>query len=153
MITNIAKVMPSNSVKIFPAIDYVMRFDGASKGNPGLAGAGAVIYKNDSELWSGYTFVGEKETNNMAEYNGLILGLTKALEFNIKTLIVEGDSQLVINQMKGDYKVNAPNLKKIHATAKILEGSFENIIYNHIYREKNTKADQLSNLAILTYNV
>lgn len=151
MIKNISKITPINTAKIFPTIDYVMRFDGASKGNPGLAGAGAVIYKDECELWSGYTFVGEKETNNVAEYHGLILGLTKAIEFDIKTLIVEGDSQLVINQMKGEYKVNSSNLKKLYESAKILEQSFENVIYNHIYREKNKKADHLSNLAISFY--
>lgn len=146
-------MQPQQSAKIFPAIDLVMRFDGASKGNPGVSGAGAVIYKNDAELWSGYTFVGEKETNNVAEYHGLILGLTNAIELNIKNLIVEGDSQLVIKQMNGDYKVNSENLKKLYMAAKQLEKSFDKIIYNHIYREKNGKADQLSNLAIQKYDL
>jgi len=153
MMKNIVKITPSNAAKIFPTIDYVIRFDGASKGNPGLAGAGAVIYKNDKELWSGYTFVGDKETNNVAEYHGLILGLTKAIEFNIANLIVEGDSLLVINQMKGDYKVNSENLKKLYQSAKLLEESFINVLYNHIYREKNVKADELSNLAIINYTI
>jgi ribonuclease HI len=151
MIKNMIKMEQMNSAKIFPTMNYVMRFDGASKGNPGLAGAGAVIYKDGDELWSGYSFVGDHETNNVAEYNGLILGLTKALEFNIKNLLVEGDSQLVINQMKGEYKVNSNNLMKMYNTAKMLEQSFDKIIYNHIYREKNKKADQLSNLAISFY--
>ena len=97
--------------------------------------------------------MGEKETNNVAEYHGLILGLTNAIELNIKNLIVEGDSQLVINQMKGDYKVNSANLKKLYIAAKTLEQSFDKIIYNHIYREKNTKADHLSNLAITNYDL
>ena len=144
-------MQPINSAKVLPSICHVMRFDGASKGNPGLAGAGAVIYKDDCELWSGYTFVGENETNNVAEYNGLILGLTKAIEFNIKTIIVEGDSQLVIKQMKGEYNVKSSHLRKIYENAKMLEKCFDKIIYNHIYREKNKKADQLSNMAISFY--
>lgn len=144
-------LMAAKNAKVVPSISHVMRFDGASKGNPGLAGAGAVIYKDECELWSGYTFVGENETNNVAEYSGLILGLTRAIQLNIKSLIVEGDSQLVINQMKGDYKVNSSNLRKLYETAKILEKSFDKISYNHIYREKNKKADQLSNLAISFY--
>lgn len=144
-------LMGTKNAKVVPSISHVMRFDGASKGNPGLAGAGAVIYKDECELWSGYTFVGENETNNVAEYSGLILGLTRAIQLNIKSLIVEGDSQLVINQMKGDYKVNSSNLRKLYETAKILEKSFDKISYNHIYREKNKKADQLSNLAISFY--
>ena len=67
---------------------YTMFFDGCSKGNPGIAGAGAVLYKNGAEIWSKSLFVGEKETNNVAEYNGLILGLEEAIRRDIKSIEV-----------------------------------------------------------------
>jgi ribonuclease HI len=85
--------------KIDPQNFYLLRFDGCSKGNPGMAAAGAVLYKNETEIWSGGKFLGFNETNNYAEYMGLIMGLSKAVEFNITDLIVEGDSMLIINQM------------------------------------------------------
>ena len=79
--------------------EYKLNFDGCSKGNPGLSGAGAVLYKHEQEIWNESYFVGDNCTNNQAEYAGLILGLNQAISLHIKELIVEGDSLLVINQM------------------------------------------------------
>lgn len=129
-----------------------MRFDGCSKGNPGLSGAGAVIYYDSQELWADHFFVGEKSTNNIAEYSGLILGLQQAIAMDIKTLHVEGDSLLVINHMKGIYKVASPNLIDLYDKAKYLSKSFDSVSYTHILRNLNVRADELSNLAILNHN-
>ena len=137
--------------KIFPEYDYIMNFDGCSKGNPGLSGAGAVIYHFDKEIWSECFLVGENSTNNHAEYAGLILGLMKAKELNIKHLKVQGDSMLVINHMKGLYKCRANNLIELYEKAKELEKYFENIEYCHVFRNKNKRADELSNIAIENY--
>ena len=137
--------------KIFPEIEYRMQFDGCSKNNPGLAGAGAVIYKYSKEIWCGDLFVGTNSTNNYAEYSGLIIGLEKAVELNIKVLHVEGDSLLVINQMTGKYKCNSPNLIELYDKAKLLEKHFEKIHYQHIDRKFNKRADQLSNIAVMDY--
>ena len=90
--------------------EYKMNFDGCSKNNPGLAGAGAVIYHFDEEIYAEDFFVGEMFTNNHAEYAGLILGLQHAKFIGIKNLKVEGDSLLVINHMKGLYKCKSINL-------------------------------------------
>jgi ribonuclease HI len=137
--------------KIFPEYDYIMNFDGCSKGNPGLAGAGAVIYHFDKEIWSGSFLVGENTTNNHAEYAGLILGLMKAKELNISHLKVLGDSMLVINQMKGVYKCRADNLIELYEKSKELEKHFQDIEYCHVFRNKNKRADELSNIAIENY--
>lgn len=137
--------------KIYPEYDFKLNFDGCSKGNPGLAGAGAVIYRHDKEYWNNYFFVGEKFTNNHAEYSGLILGLQQAKEFGIKHLKVEGDSLLVINQMKGLYQCKSENLIELFNKAKELEDSFEKIEYFHVLRNKNKRADELSNFAIQDY--
>ena len=129
-------------------IEFKLQFDGCSKGNPGLAGSGSVIYQINQEIWSDSTFLGDKLTNNYAEYMGLIIGLQQASKMNITNLIVEGDSMLVIKQMNGEYKVNSENIIHLYKQAKILETEFENISFSHIYRNNNKRADLLSNIAI-----
>ncbi len=129
-------------------IEYLLQFDGCSKGNPGKAGSGAVIYKNKTEIWGKSLFIGNKNTNNEAEYTGLIIGLEEAIDMGIKNLCVEGDSLLVINQMTGKYKVKSENLILLYDKAKELEKQFNVIVYNHIYRNLNKRADELSNLAL-----
>ena len=119
--TFFTKKNSNNVYKIHPEFDYKLNFDGCSKGNPGLAGAGAVLYLHDNEIWSENFFVGEKFTNNHAEYAGLILGLQQAKAMGIKVLRVEGDSQLVINQMLGIYKCKSLNLIDLYDKAKDLE--------------------------------
>ena len=127
-----------------------MFFDGASKGNPGKAGCGALINENshtsqNKTIWKGNKYLGNT-TNNVAEYNGLILGLEQASKLGIKELIIKGDSKLVIEQMKGNYKVNAPHLIPLYKRAKELEPA--SVTYEYIPRKQNGEADQLANDAI-----
>lgn len=151
---SIKQVTTTNVVIKYP---FKLKFDGCSKGNPGLAGAGAVIYLNDDndndneleEIWAASQFIGTKATNNEAEYNGLIIGLKKAIELNIKELNVEGDSLLVIKQMLGEYNVKSENLFKLYNEAKEYQKQFKNITFSHIYRINNKRADQLSNMALI----
>jgi probable phosphoglycerate mutase len=131
---------------------YVMRFDGCSKKNPGLGAAGAVIYNNEEEIWSGHEIVGENTTNNIAEYHGLLLGYRNAILQGIINLHIEGDSLLIIKQMKGEYKVSASHLYDLYEQAKNFEKQFNTITYEHIYRNKNKRADELANQAIEQYN-
>jgi len=127
---------------------YMLYFDGCSKGNPGLGGAGAVLYKDGEEVWGSSQLVGEKVTNNVAEYSGLIMGLNEVFTRNIKKIIVRGDSQLVIKQMKGEYKVKSSSLVEYYQQAKLLESYFDKIVFEHVYRNKNKRADELSNMAL-----
>lgn len=155
-ILKIGDQIASNKINLNKSIpmgfEYKLFFDGCSKGNPGYAGAGAVIYNSENkEIWSGTNFIGERATNNQAEYGGLILGLIKASEMNIKSLLVKGDSLLVIQQMTGKYKCTSPNLLHSFTTAKILEKNFENIEYTHVLRHLNKRADELSNKALDDY--
>lgn len=149
---SIKQVTTTNVVIKYP---FKLKFDGCSKGNPGLAGAGAVIYLNDDndneleEIWTASQFIGTKATNNEAEYSGLIIGLKKAIELNIKELNVEGDSLLVIKQMLGEYNVKSENLFKLYNEAKEYQKQFKNITFSHIYRINNKRADQLSNMALI----
>ena len=147
---NIQNSKPQEA-KIFPEIEYRLQFDGCSKKNPGLAGAGAVIYHYNKEIWSDHLFVGTSATNNFAEYAGLIIGLEKAIQLNIKVLHVEGDSLLVINQVTGKYNCNSLNLIEQYNKAKELTKQFDSINFFHIFRNKNARADELSNNAVITY--
>jgi len=149
----VISITPVNKTMNNIDFDYKLFFDGASKGNPGLAGAGAVIYNGEKEIWYGHKFIGEKATNNEAEYGGLIIGLNKAIELNIKSLLVNGDSLLVINQMTGKYKCNSENLLPFYNIAKELNKQFDNIQYYHVYRNFNKRADELSNIAITNFQV
>jgi ribonuclease HI len=153
MLPQIKTVIKNVDLKIYPKSDFVMNFDGCSKGNPGLSGCGSVIYCLGDEIWSGTLFVGNKATNNQSEYYGLILGLQQAIDMNIKTLLVKGDSLLVINQMTGKYKCNSENIIELYKKAKKLEKEFNSIYYTHILRNSNKRADQLSNDAIKDYIV
>ncbi len=141
----------NNTTKIIPELDYLLRFDGCSKGNPGKAGCGAVIYHDGDEIWADHFYVGLNATNNHAEYAGLILGLQKALLLNIDSLSVEGDSQLVIQQMNKVYKCKSSNLFELYEKASDLASKFKTIHFNHIYRNQNKRADELSNIAIIDF--
>ena len=107
---------------------FVLYFDGSSKRNPGRGGAGAVLYTqsdtNRSEMFALSHFVGENVTNNFAEYTGLVIGLTECLKRGVKQLCVKGDSLLVIQQMRGVYKVKSENLKGVYTQAKDLASQF-----------------------------
>jgi ribonuclease HI len=128
--------------------EYVLFFDGCSKNNPGPSGAGAVLYHNGVEIWSTAVFVGHKETNNVAEYTGMIVGIKRAVEMGIRRLVVKGDSNLVVQQMNGKFRVNADHIKPLHATAKNIIRNFDSIQFVHVYRHLNQRADELSNMGL-----
>jgi ribonuclease HI len=122
--------------------------DGAARGNPGPAGAGAVIVSPDGHIVAKVgKYLGEN-TNNVAEYMGLILGLRRAKAMGIKELEVLSDSELLVRQLKGEYAVKADHLKPLHDEAKALLRAFPEIDVRHIPREDNAAADEMSNRAI-----
>lgn len=126
--------------------------DGGSRGNPGPSGAGAAIFKGDTEIGTVSKFLGIR-TNNWAEYEALILALEtthKLLGGPITSKVtVKMDSELIIKQMRGEYKVKNPDMKVKHQRVKelILE-SFPNIEFVHVRREYNKRADELANDAM-----
>ncbi|HSN13526.1 MAG TPA: ribonuclease HI family protein [Anaeromyxobacteraceae bacterium] len=122
--------------------------DGAARGNPGPAGAGAVIVNPDGHIVAKVgKFLGES-TNNVAEYMGLILGLKRAKAMGIKELDVLADSELLVKQLKGEYAVKAEHLKPLHQEAEALLKAFPDVTLQHIPREENAAADAMSNRAI-----
>lgn len=122
--------------------------DGAARGNPGPAGAGAVIVNPDGHIVAKIgKFLGDS-TNNVAEYMGLILGLKRAKAMGIKELDVYSDSELLVKQLAGDYAVKAEHLKALHDEVRSLLEGFSEIQVRHIPREQNAQADAMSNRAI-----
>jgi len=130
----------------------VLYFDGASRGNPGLAGAGAVLYDpRGTQIWTGNKFIGTSHTNNEAEYTALIFGLTQAYAMGIRELDIRGDSRLIINQIQGHWCVRQPTLVGLHQTTKTLVDRFLTISFLAIKRRYNNIADHQSNIAIDSY--
>ena len=122
--------------------------DGASRGNPGPAGAGAVIADPSGAILARLgRFLGES-TNNVAEYEGLLLGLSRAKEMGAAAVDIAADSQLLVKQVKGEYRVKNPVLKKLHQRVQALLSQFDAWSIHHVYREQNTEADEMSNRAI-----
>jgi len=122
--------------------------DGASRGNPGLAGAGATLQDAEGRLVHEVArYLGHK-TNNEAEYMALILALEAAHGLGAREVSVRCDSELMVKQMKGEYRVKHPNLKPLHAKVRILAGQFSHFDIRHVRREHNGEADALANRAI-----
>ncbi|XP_058773170.1 uncharacterized protein LOC131647277 isoform X2 [Vicia villosa] len=129
-------------------ISCTLHFDGASKGNPGLAGAGAILRADDgSKVYRLREGVGTA-TNNVAEYRALILGLKQALKKGFKHVCVKGDSLLVCNQIQGLWKVKNQNMSYLCNEAKELKNKFLSFKINHILREYNRDADTQANRAV-----
>ncbi|KAL7544300.1 hypothetical protein ACHAWF_007684 [Thalassiosira exigua] len=140
------------AVAISPSKTYVLRFDGGARGNPGIAGAGAVLYDaaEGCEVWSGCRYLGDKRTNNEAEYAGLTSGLKRARTLGMRKIVVQGDSQLVLRQLEGTYRVKAPGLRGYYDEAVALRGEFDSLEICHIERARNQRADKLANEAMDT---
>jgi ribonuclease HI len=122
--------------------------DGAARGNPGPAGAGAVIKDAEGKLIDKFGKWLGKATNNVAEYKGLLLGLHEAQKLGAREVEVRADSELMIRQLKGKYAVKNEGLKPLHNEAMALLASFGKWNAEHIPREENGLADEMSNRAI-----
>ncbi|GLJ10602.1 hypothetical protein SUGI_0131580 [Cryptomeria japonica] len=138
------KVDAADSNEVF----YRMEFDGASKGNPGKAGAGAVLRNQDGSVICELKEGVGRATNNVAEYRAVILGLKVALSRGIQKIHVQGDSNLVCMQIQDLWKIKSQNIAELFEEAKELKSKFKEFRINHIYREFNGKADALANAAI-----
>jgi len=125
-----------------------LEFDGGSRGNPGPAGIGIVVRAADgTPLVTLGRYIG-KATNNVAEYRALITAMEEAKKLGATRIKIRGDSELVVRQMTGVYRVKHPDLIPLHRQAKELFESFEAATIEHNYREKNELADTLGNLAM-----
>ena len=126
----------------------VLYADGAARGNPGPAGAGAVLYDEKGKLVAQMARPLGRATNNVAEYSALILGLVEAQRRGATAIDVRMDSLLVVQQMRGLWKIKHPNMKPLALRAGALFASFKTRTIAHVPREENTIADALSNKAV-----
>lgn len=131
-----------NYYEIMKLIIYT---DGGARGNPGPAASGIVIKdENNITLHSFGEYLGE-QTNNFAEYSALIAGLKKAKDLGATEVECVLDSELVVKQMKQEYKVKEPTLQKLFIRAWNLAQQFKKVSYKHVLREKNKEADMVLN--------
>jgi probable phosphoglycerate mutase len=131
-----------------PVTDRVAYIDGGSRGNPGPAGYGVVIQDSAGNTLESFSqFIGTA-TNNVAEYQALLSALEYVLSHDGDSLQVYCDSELVVRQIQGRYRVQSPDLKPLHARARQLAGRLKRFVIQHIPREQNRLADQLANEAM-----
>jgi ribonuclease HI len=122
--------------------------DGVARGNPGPAGAGAVLVEPSGQVLDRLgKFLGT-QTNNYAEYMGLLLGLKRAQELGVREVEVFADSELMIRQLGGRYQVKSPSLRPLYEEALKLLNAFDRVKLVHVPREMNRAADEMSNRAI-----
>jgi ribonuclease HI len=125
-----------------------IHIDGASRGNPGEAGFGIQVTRPDGSAGAGlYGYLG-LATNNVAEYQALIHALRYALRRGARRVRVFSDSQLVVRQIDGSYRVKHPDMRPLHAEAMALLARFEDASVSHVPREQNRDADRLANRAL-----
>src|SRR6476620_3865015 len=118
-----------------------LEFDGGSRGNPGPAGIGIVVRAGDrTPLVTLGRFIG-RATNNVAEYRALITAMEKARELCARNIVIRGDSELIIKQMRGEYRVKHPDMKELYDEAQSLVSDFDSVKIEHNLRHKNELAD------------
>jgi ribonuclease HI len=131
-------------------LQAVVSVDGASKGNPGPAGAGVVIAAPEGDALRELSLPIAHATNNVAEYMGLVAGLRAAQELGLKRIEIRTDSELLQRQLDGTYRVKNPRLRQLHAQAAGLMQRFEYCRVRHVAREHNRAADKLASAAART---
>lgn len=129
-------------------MNLTIHVDGASRGNPGPAGAGVVILGDgDVRLHEGGYFLGT-QTNNAAEYNALILALQRAIRFGPSRITLRSDSELLVRQLTGQYRVRSQSIAPLFERAQLLLLKFAAWQIRHVPREQNRRADELANMAV-----
>ncbi|MHB8877014.1 MAG: ribonuclease HI family protein [Myxococcaceae bacterium] len=147
---DLAEEMPHAAVTEVPAGMQRVRVysDGAARGNPGHAGAGAVLVEPSGQVVDRLGKYLGVQTNNFAEYMGLLLGLRRARDLNVREVEVFADSELMIRQLGGRYQVKSTSLRPLYEEALQLLNGFSRVKLVHVPREMNSAADEMSNRAI-----
>lgn len=126
----------------------MVNVDGGARGNPGPAAIAAVIQDDEGGVLEERGERIGKATNNVAEYRALLLGIERAAALGASDVELVGDSELVVRQVKGEYKVKDANLRELHAEVKRALAPFERWSIRHVRREHNSEADRLVNRAL-----
>jgi len=127
---------------------YRANIDGGSRGNPGPASYGVLIRDPRGQVVAKLKKYIGRSTNNVAEYYGLIAALDYAQQHGIRGLRIESDSELLVRQMQGQYKVKSPELRPLYERARKMVQTFDTFKIDHVYREQNAEADALANEAL-----
>lgn len=127
---------------------YQANIDGGSRGNPGPAAYGVVVRDGRGEIVARLKKYIGQNTNNVAEYFGLIAALDYAQTHGLRALRIESDSELLVKQMRGQYKVKSGDLKPLFERARKMAAALESFRIDHVYREQNREADALVNQAL-----
>jgi ribonuclease HI len=131
-----------------PVASYLANIDGGSRGNPGPAAYGVLIRDPQGEIVARLKKYIGQTTNNVAEYFGLIAALDYAESHGVRALRIQSDSELLVKQMRGQYKVRSEDLKPLYERARKMSQALESFRIEHVYREQNREADALANLAM-----
>jgi len=131
-----------------PSPTIIAYIDGGARGNPGPAGYGVRMEAADGTVLAEFHGALGIATNNVAEYNGLLAALRSAVEAGHQDLLVRSDSELLVKQMRGEYRVKNPGLQPLHREAQSLIARFIRVRFEHVPREKNAEADRLANLGM-----
>lgn len=130
-------------------MSVVIYTDGGARGNPGPAGAGVVILNGGSLVTEIKKYLGSRQTNNWAEYEALFLALEEAKRRGLTGEVeIRMDSELIVKQMRGEYRVKEPTLKPQYEKVRTLLADFAAVRFVHVRREENKEADRLVNEAI-----
>jgi len=121
--------------------------DGGARGNPGPAGCGVVLDLGEAGREEHTLYIGTG-TNNVAEYAALLAALARALELGVRRIVVHSDSELLVRQLTGAYRVKAPHLQRLWLRASQLARRFTSFSIRHVRRAQNKDADRLANLAM-----
>ena len=127
---------------------FLAYIDGGARGNPGPAGWGALIQTTAGEPVTELYGALSHATNNIAEYSGLIAALSWCAEHGAAHVEIRSDSLLLVQQMRGNYKVKSDGLKPLYGQARLLASKIARVTYEHIPREQNADADRLANQAM-----
>jgi ribonuclease HI len=148
-VSEAAELSRPPAISPYPESQVAMAYtDGASRGNPGAAAFGVVYTLEDGTPLCGEGEVIGEATNNVAEYRGLLAALQRLRAWKITAAVVRLDSELIVRQMQGRYKVKNLGLKPLHEKAKVLAGEFSDLRLEHVPRKQNALADAMANLAL-----
>ena len=142
------RVLPPDPGPVVTGLRVIVWTDGAARGNPGPAGAGALLTDADGTILAEVAEGLGVATNNVAEYTAAIRGLERAAELGATDVVLRSDSRLLVEQLAGRFKVKNAALQQLHARAKAVASGFSRIAYEHVPRERNSAADALANLGV-----
>ena len=143
------KIFKESKVKVNLSDCYLLQFDGLAFPNPGETTGGAVLFDSKKKIIFEAGEYMNFGTNNQGEYTGLFIGIKNAIKHKVKNILIEGDSNLVIQQVLGSWKVNNEILKLLHKEiVMLLKENFDFVGIRHVYRKDNTYADKLTNITL-----